>query len=60
MAHRLVELRDAHRDLDIAIDALIASGSVDQLQMARMKRRKLSLKDEIAVLENRMIPDIIA
>lgn len=57
---RLNLLRMEHRDLDAAIDALAASGSTDQLQVARLKKRKLLLKDEIQVLEGRLIPDIIA
>lgn len=52
--------RKEHRDLDGAISALIAEGSVDQLPMARLKKRKLRLKDEIAQLEDALIPDIIA
>jgi len=57
---RLGMLRTEHRDLDSAIDALRAMGSTDQLQIARMKKRKLALKDEIALLEDQLIPDIIA
>lgn len=52
--------RKEHRDLDRAISALVAEGSVDQLPMARLKKRKLRLKDEIAQLEDALIPDIIA
>jgi hypothetical protein len=57
---RLEFLRTEHRDLDAAIAALLSSGSVDQLQAARLKKRKLRLKDEIASLEDELIPDIIA
>lgn len=57
---RLGLLREEHRDLDSSISALIESGSSDQLQVARMKRRKLRLKDEIQLLEDRLLPDIIA
>jgi hypothetical protein len=57
---RLEFLRTEHRDLDAAIAALLSSGSVDQLQAARLKKRKLRLKDEIAALEDELIPDIIA
>ena len=60
MRKRLEVLRIEHRDLDAAIDALTAAGSIDQLQIARLKKRKLKLKDEIAWIENRLIPDIIA
>jgi hypothetical protein len=56
---RLDMLRVDHRDLDAAIDALSA-GSPDQLQIARLKKRKLRLRDEIAALEDHLIPDIIA
>lgn len=57
---RLVRLRTEHRDLDAAIDALRSSSSPDQLQIARLKKRKLRLKDEIALLEDLLVPDIIA
>jgi len=57
---RLELLRSEHRDLDAAIAALIATGSADQLQAARLKKRKLRLRDEIALLEDQLIPDIIA
>jgi hypothetical protein len=57
---RIAILRMEHRDLDTAIDALIASGSQDQLQIARLKKRKLRLKDELIVLEGQLIPDILA
>ena len=59
-ASRLVRLRLEHRDLDAAIEALRAAPASDQLQLARLKKRKLRLKDEIAQLEDQMIPDIIA
>ena len=49
---RLDVLRTEHRDLDSAIEALRAVGSSDQLQIARLKKRKLMLKDEIAALED--------
>lgn len=57
---RLAQLRTEHRDLDAAIDALRASPASDQLQLARLKKRKLRLRDEIALLEDMAIPDIIA
>ena len=57
---RLEMLRIEHRDLDSAIDALTNAGSVDQLQIARLKKRKLRLKDQISMLEDYLIPDIIA
>lgn len=57
---RLAMLRTEHRDLDTAIDALRSMAAPDQLQLARLKKRKLRLKDEIAVLEDMRVPDIIA
>lgn len=57
---RLEILREEHRDLDIAIMALATSGAGDQLQLARLKKRKLRLRDEIAQLEDALVPDIIA
>src|ERR1044072_746851 len=59
-AARLVRLRQEHRDLDAAIEALRATPAPDQLQIARLKKRKLRLKDEIAQLEDQMIADTIA
>lgn len=53
-------LRLEHRDLEAAIDALIAIGAPDQLQVQRLKKRKLALRDRIAVLEDQLTPDIIA
>lgn len=60
MRKRLEVLRIEHRDLDAAIDALVGAGSPDQLQIARLKKRKLRLKDQIAQVEDYLIPDIIA
>lgn len=57
---RLDQLRLEHRDLDAAIDALAAGMASDQLQLARLKKRKLRLKDEIGTIETMLIPDIIA
>ena len=57
---RLGILKVEHRDLDAAIAALVDSGSPDQLLTARLKKRKLRLRDEIAALEDALIPDIIA
>jgi hypothetical protein len=57
---RLEALRTEHRDLDTAIGALGQSDSADQLQLARLKKRKLRLRDEIALLEDQLVPDIIA
>lgn len=60
MRKRLEGLRTEHRDLDAAIDALTIGGGTDQLQIARLKKRKLKLKDQIAMIEDYLIPDIIA
>lgn len=60
MRKRLAMLRIEHRDLDAAIDALTLAGSTDQLQIARLKKRKLAMKDQIAMLEDYLVPDIIA
>ncbi len=57
---RLVTLRTEHRDLDAAISALAEQSIPDQLQMARLKKRKLRLKDEIAMIEDGLVPDLIA
>lgn len=57
---QLQMLKMEHRDLDDAINALIELGSAQQLQIARLKRTKLSKKDQIAALEDQLIPDIIA
>lgn len=57
---RLAVLRTEHRDLDSAIDALRSMAASDDIQLARLKKRKLRLKDEIAQLEDLNIPDIIA
>jgi hypothetical protein len=53
-------LRIEHRDMDAAIMALQEKPILDQLQIARFKRRKLSLKDRIRQMEDQLIPDIIA
>jgi hypothetical protein len=57
---RLEMLRVEHRDLDSAIRALADSAVPDQLAIARLKKRKLKLKDEIAWIEDQLVPDIIA
>ena len=57
---RVVELKLEHRDLDDAIEVMIATGTFEELKIKRMKRRKLQLKDDIARLENTLIPDILA
>ncbi len=60
LVRRLGELRVEHRDLDDAIARLVSDPLVDQLQLRRLKKRKLLLKDLIARLESRLIPDIDA
>lgn len=57
---RLANLRLDHRDLDVAIGALIEAGGPDLLQIARLKKRKLRLRDQIAAIEDYLTPDIIA
>jgi hypothetical protein len=56
----LARLREEHRDLDNAIEALERVGAGDRLQIQRFKKRKLSLKDRIGFLEDQLTPDIIA
>lgn len=57
---RLAELREEHKDLDDSIQALEERYQPDMLQIARLKRKKLLLKDEIGRLEDLLTPDIIA
>jgi hypothetical protein len=57
---RLADLRAEHRRLDAELAALREAGSADQMELARMKKRKLRLKDEIARLADDIVPDIIA
>ena len=57
---KLETLKIEHRDLDEVIDRLIEKPPFDQLQLQRLKKRKLGLKDQITKLESRLIPDIIA
>ncbi|MEO5612664.1 MAG: DUF465 domain-containing protein [Sphingomicrobium sp.] len=59
-AQQLAALKAEHRALDDEIAALIADGAVDQLEIARLKKRKLRLKDEIERMRDRNVPDIIA
>lgn len=57
---RIIELKEEHRDLDLALNALAATPMHDQLQLRRMKKRKLLLKDQISFLEAQLTPDIQA
>jgi hypothetical protein len=57
---RLADLRAEHRRLDAELAALREAGTADQMELARMKKRKLLLKDEIARLADEIVPDIIA
>ena len=57
---RLAALRAEHRRLDMMIEQLRADPEADQLEIARLKKRKLRLRDEIAIVADRCIPDIIA
>jgi len=57
---QLVKLRLEHRELDNEIATLEAGGAADQLQITRLKKKKLKLKDQITTLEDQLLPDIIA
>ncbi|MDP9127739.1 MAG: DUF465 domain-containing protein [Pseudomonadota bacterium] len=60
LQERLAELKAEHRDLDDAIHALSQRGVPDMIQIQRLKKRKLILRDEITLIESRLLPDIIA
>lgn len=60
MIAELERLRAEHRDLDVEISALEADGGMLQLQVQRLKKRKLQIKDRIAFLDDALTPDIIA
>ncbi len=60
LLRKLAELRSEHRDLDDIIARLGSETVADQLQLQRLKKRKLLLKDEISQLESELLPDIIA
>ena len=57
---KLTQLTQEHRDLDAAIEAMVAAGNPDLLALSRLKKRKLQLKDEIIEINNGLLPDIIA
>ena len=60
MGAELERLREEHRDLDSAIEALTNLSTADRLQIQRLKKRKLVLRDKIALIEDQLTPDIIA
>jgi len=60
LKRKLSELKLEHRRLDEEITGISQSPPFDQLEIQRLKRRKLALKDEIAQVENELLPDIIA
>lgn len=60
LRQKLADLKSEHRDLDDVIARLVERAPFDQLQIQRLKKRKLSLKDQIILLESRLLPDIIA
>lgn len=60
LQQQLASLKSEHRDLDDVIKQLIEQGNYDPLQIQRLKKRKLVLKDQIAKLESKLLPDIIA
>ncbi len=55
----LIQLKEEHRRLDERIDALVRAGTEDQLEVARLKKRKLMIKDQIQLIVDPSIPDII-
>ena len=60
LRRKLEELRLEHRDLDDVISRLAETAPMSQVQLQRLKKRKLMLKDQIALLESKLLPDIIA
>jgi hypothetical protein len=60
LREQLAWLRAEHRELDVQIATEAASPTCDQLQIKRLKKRKLALKDRIAAIEDKLLPDIIA
>ena len=60
LERRLATLRSEHRDLDDVIERISGGNAFDQLQIRRLKKRKLMLKDQIAQIESKLVPDIIA
>ena len=60
LEERLFELKQEHRDLDDVISRLLLTPDIEELQLKRFKKRKLSLKDTITRVEDALIPDILA
>jgi len=60
LRRQVERLREEHRDLDAAIEALDNAGAADRLQMQRLKKRRLGLRDRLSQLEDLLTPDIIA
>ena len=60
IAHQLAELKTEHRDLDLAIERISADIRTDELQLKRLKKRKLRIKDMMTYLESKLIPDLDA
>lgn len=60
LKQKLITLKEEHRDLDDAILALDRAGTFDQVQMQRLKKKKLKIRDKIQKIENDLLPDIIA
>ncbi len=60
LRRQLAELKSAHRDLDDVIAHISETAPFDQIQVKRLKKRKLKLKDQIAQIQSRLLPDIIA
>jgi hypothetical protein len=60
ISRQIERLREEHRDLDAAIEALDRVGTTDRLQLQRFKKRKLAVRDKLAMYEDMLTPDIIA
>lgn len=57
---RIIELQIEHRDLDEAIDRMVVQPGADELKLRRLKKRKLQIKDSIALLQMQLVPDVPA
>lgn len=60
LKHKLAHLQSEHRDLDDVIAKIMETGPFDHLQVQRLKKRKLLLKDQIAHVSSKLVPDVIA